>query len=78
MKKVYVVGGGPSGIISSIFASKKGYDVTILERNNSPLKKLLLTGNGKCNYYNDNQDITNYNSTSCSVLDKIINNTNID
>lgn len=78
MKKVYVIGGGPSGIISAIYASKKGYDVTILERNNSPLKKLLLTGNGKCNYYNDNQDITNYNSSSSTELDKIINSTNIE
>ena len=78
MKKVYVIGGGPSGIISAIYASKKGYDVTVLERNNSPLKKLLLTGNGKCNYYNDNQDISNYNSSSCNELDKIINETNID
>ena len=78
MKKVYVIGGGPSGIISAIYASKKGYDVTVLERNNSPLKKLLLTGNGKCNYYNDNQDITNYNSSSCNELDKIINNNNIE
>lgn len=78
MKKVYVIGGGPSGIISAIYASKKGYDVTVLERNNSPLKKLLLTGNGKCNYYNDNQDITNYNSSSSTELDKIINSTNIE
>lgn len=77
MKKVVVIGGGASGIIASIFASTNN-EVIVLERNSTPLKKLLLTGNGKCNYFNDNQDISNYNSSSCSELDKIINNTNIE
>ena len=53
MKRVVVVGAGPAGILASIFASKNN-EVIILERNSSPLKKLLLTGNGKCNYFNDN------------------------
>ena len=60
MKKVVVIGCGASGIIASIFASKNN-EVIVLERNNNPLKKLLLTGNGKCNYFNENQNISNYN-----------------
>ena len=58
LKKVVIVGCGASGIIASIFASKNN-EVIILERNSNPLKKILLTGNGKCNYFNDNQDISN-------------------
>ena len=67
LKKVVIVGGGASGIIASIFAAKNN-EVIVLERNASPLKKLLLTGNGKCNYFNDNQDIINYNSITDNFI----------
>ena len=76
MKRVVVIGAGASGIISSIFASKNN-EVIILERNSNPLKKLLLTGNGKCNYFNENQDISNYNSSNIDLVEKIITESNI-
>ena len=76
MKKVIIVGGGASGIIASIFASKNN-EVTVLERNSSPLKKLLLTGNGKCNYFNSNQDISNYNSTNIDLVQSVITQNNL-
>ena len=76
MKRVVVVGAGASGLIASIFASRNN-EVIILERNSSPLKKLLLTGNGKCNYFNDNQDINNYNSSNIDLVKQIITKNNI-
>jgi len=76
MKRVVIIGAGAAGIIASIFASKNN-EVIVLERNNSPLKKLLLTGNGKCNYFNDNQDIKNYNSNNLDLVNEIINENNI-
>ena len=76
MKKVVVVGAGASGIIASIFASLNN-EVIVLERNTSPLKKLLLTGNGKCNYFNDNQDINNYNSSNIDLVEGLISEENI-
>ena len=76
MKKVVIVGCGASGIIASIFASKNN-EVIVLERNSNPLKKLLLTGNGKCNYFNDNQDISNYNSNNIDLVEKIITENNL-
>lgn len=75
--KVVVVGGGVSGFISAIYASKNGNEVTILERNSSVLKKLLLTGSGKCNYFNDNQSLDNYNTSYINELSNIINEENI-
>ena len=53
MSKVIVVGGGASGMVSAIVAARNGSSVTILEKNNSLGKKILVTGNGKCNYFND-------------------------
>lgn len=58
--KIIVVGGGAAGMMAAIIAKKNGADVTILERNNRVGKKLLATGNGRCNYTNINLDIENY------------------
>lgn len=77
MKKVIVVGGGFSGLIAAIHAKNNNNQVMILERNNSCGKKILVTGNGKCNYHNIDQDISHYHTNSSSELDKIINDTNI-
>lgn len=77
MKKIVVVGAGASGIIASIFASRNN-EVIMLERNSTPLKKLLLTGNGKCNYFNENQSISNYNSSNIELVEKIISENNIE
>ena len=44
-----VIGGGASGMMAAIAASGNGARVAILEKNKSLGKKLLLTGNGRCN-----------------------------
>lgn len=52
MKKVIVVGGGASGLIAAIIAKRHGADVSIIERNPKLGKKILATGNGRCNFTN--------------------------
>lgn len=52
MKNIIIVGAGASGIMAAIEAAKEGAAVTVLEQNGKPLKKLLLTGNGRCNLTN--------------------------
>lgn len=49
---VIVVGGGPAGMISAIKAKQEGNNVTILEKNDSMGKKILITGKGRCNITN--------------------------
>lgn len=44
-----VIGGGAAGIIAAIAASQNGARVVILEKNGTLGKKLLMTGNGRCN-----------------------------
>ncbi len=46
---IIIVGGGPAGILAAIGAARKGDNVTILEKNSSLGKKLLITGKGRCN-----------------------------
>lgn len=77
MKQVVVIGGGASGLVAAIFAASNGNRVKVLERNASPLKKLLITGNGKCNYFNKDMTIKHFYSSNINGLDRIINENNI-
>ncbi|MBU1862038.1 MAG: NAD(P)/FAD-dependent oxidoreductase [Candidatus Omnitrophica bacterium] len=50
---VAVIGGGPAGSMAAIRAGELGARVIVLERNETLGKKLLLTGNGRCNVTNN-------------------------
>lgn len=50
---IIIVGGGATGIMSSILLRDKGYDVCIIESNDRIGKKILATGNGRCNITNN-------------------------
>ena len=70
MKKIItdtlIIGAGPAGIMSAIWAAKSGHSVVLLESNSAPGKKLLLTGNGRCNLtnaeFNLRELVKNYNN----------------
>ncbi len=62
--KVIVVGGGAAGMIAAITAASNGGHVTLLERQDRVGKKLLATGNGRCNYTNINLTIDNYHGSN--------------
>lgn len=74
--KVVIVGGGASGMIAAIYAARNHHKVTIIEKNKILGKKILITGNGKCNYYNSNQDLNHYHSTNFENIGDIINEKN--
>lgn len=50
---IIVIGAGPSGMLAAITAAKLGRKVLILEQENKAGKKILATGNGKCNFTNE-------------------------
>ena len=52
-RRVAVVGGGAGGLAAAITAAREGAEVTIYERQNRVGKKLLKTGNGRCNLTNE-------------------------
>ena len=58
--KVGIIGGGAAGIMSALFACKRGDEVTVIEHNDRLLKKILSTGNGKCNFTNINMSAKHY------------------
>ena len=58
---IIIVGAGASGLTAAIHAARKGARVLILEHMEKAGKKLLATGNGKCNFTNEKQGIAYYN-----------------
>jgi len=53
-KNIAIVGAGASGLLSAIFCAKAGNSVTVFEQNAKPAKKILVSGNGRCNITNTN------------------------
>ena len=50
--KVAVIGGGAAGMMAAVTAAENGAEVVLYERNDRVGKKILATGNGKCNFSN--------------------------
>ncbi len=63
-----------SGICAAILLSRTGYNVTIYERQERIGKKILLTGNGRCNISNQDIDASWYVSSDDKKLARILNN----
>lgn len=52
MREIVIIGQGPSGMAAAIAAARAGSKVTVLEAKEKPGRKLLMTGNGRCNISN--------------------------
>lgn len=72
--EVAIIGGGAAGFVAAITAAKSGKKVVILERKERVLKKVLVTGNGRCNMTNVKADITHYFGKNVDSVENILNN----
>ena len=59
---IIIIGAGPSGMVAAINAKNESNNVILLEKNDRVGKKLLATGNGRCNYTNLSLSEKNYSS----------------
>jgi len=57
---VIVIGGGPAGMMSAGRSAFLGAKVLLLEKNDSLGKKLLITGGGRCNLTNAEEDVRKF------------------
>lgn len=57
---IAIIGGGAAGMVAAISAARAGAKVLILEHMDRIGKKILATGNGKCNYTNEDQAFEHY------------------
>lgn len=76
MTKVIVIGGGAAGLTAAIYSAKEGNEVTILEKNANCGKKILVTGNGRCNYFNRDQSLYHFHTSSSNELGLLLNENN--
>jgi flavoprotein, HI0933 family len=71
--RVVVIGGGASGLAAAIAAAENGAAVTVLEHKDRVGKKILMTGNGKCNLTNMKEVHGKYYSSDAASLKQIYN-----
>ncbi|MGI6056766.1 MAG: NAD(P)/FAD-dependent oxidoreductase [Bilifractor sp.] len=69
--QLIVIGGGASGLMAAITAAKNGGKVTVLEQNEKPGRKLLATGNGKCNLTNLDLSASHYRGGASRLTERI-------
>ena len=56
-KRIVIIGGGASGLMASVSAAEEPDTyVTVIEKNDRPARKLMITGKGRCNVTN-NSDV---------------------
>ena len=70
--KIGIVGGGAAGLAAAVTACKAGADVVLFERNDRVGKKILSTGNGKCNFTNRRMGAQYYHSETADLLSQFV------
>jgi predicted Rossmann fold flavoprotein len=73
---IAIIGAGASGLVAAIVAARKGAKVRVYEKNNKIGKKILATGNGRCNVTNQNIKTSNYHGINPSFVNPSLNRLN--
>lgn len=60
MSRVAIIGAGASGLVCAIESARKAHQVTVFEKNSKVGRKILATGNGRCNISNENITLSRY------------------
>ena len=73
MKKytTVIIGGGAAGICAAISQARKSESVVICEKTSQIGKKILASGNGRCNLLNEDLRDSNYNPASRELVRSI-------
>lgn len=72
-RQVIIVGGGASGLVAAIAAAREGASVTIVEQKKRLGKKILSTGNGRCNLTNAHMDICCFRGDDTAIVEDVLN-----
>lgn len=74
-KRIAIIGGGACGLFTAAMLNNENAEVVVLEKNSKLGKKILASGNGKCNFTNIREIIDQYNN---SFANDIINKFNVE
>lgn len=72
--KISVIGGGAAGLTAAIVCKRKSpfYEIEIFEKLDRAGKKILATGNGRCNLTNESVKVCNYRTDNTGYVENII------
>ena len=62
-KSCIVIGAGAAGMMAAGTAAENGVNVTLIERNDRPGRKIMITGKGRCNVTNN-----------CTMINELVEN----
>lgn len=77
-KRIAIVGGGAAGMTAAIRAARSGAHVTVYERNDRVGRKILSTGNGKCNFSNEKMSADCYYGSGTSIVNTVYKSFGVD
>lgn len=77
-KKVLIIGGGASGLTAAISAARKGATVVLFEALNRVGKKILATGNGRCNLSNIATDKIRYHGDDPGFMEAALSQVTVE
>lgn len=72
MSQVAIIGAGASGLVCAIEAARRGKSVFVFEKNAKIGRKILATGNGKCNISNERVTLERYHGESIFCIKEIL------
>lgn len=75
---VLIIGGGACGMMAALTAKDAKAKVCILEKNSLLGKKLLATGNGRCNFTNEYQDFKCYRAGNADLIQEVFSEFNVE
>ena len=70
---VAIIGAGPAGIMAAITAKQNGASVVLIEKNEAIGRKILATGNGRCNITNRLAKVENYHGSNPEFIGNVLN-----
>ena len=70
--EIVIIGAGASGLSAAIAAARAGASVTVCERLSGLGKKVLASGNGRCNLLNEELDEKQYNASSRTLVKHVL------
>lgn len=78
MSTIGIIGAGPAGMMAALTAAKTNNNIILFEANDRVGKKILSTGNGKCNLSNTDMGVHHFYSNSIERLDHFLTEFSVD
>ena len=72
MYDIAIIGAGPAGIMAALAASDNSKSVVLIDKNETIGRKILATGNGRCNLTNRNVRVSRYHGANPAFIKHIL------